>query len=91
MKIMHTIDVNSAIKRSAYFSISLACFAFVSWQSVQCIQKYIEKPQGTKLTLQHTSEIPQFPSITICPTNFSSGMVILQFSDLETILMALGL
>ena len=66
LKIMTPIGINSAIKFCTYFSISLACFVFVSWQSVQCIQKYIEKPQGTKLTLQHISEIPQFPAITIC-------------------------
>ena len=59
-------DANSAIKQSAYGSISLACFAFVMWQSVQCIEKYIEKPQGTKLSLKHTSQINQFPAITIC-------------------------
>ena len=63
---MHAINVYTVIKRLIYFSITFACFAFVSWQSVQCIQKYIEKPQGTKLTLQHISEIPQFPAITIC-------------------------
>ena len=63
---IHPTNINSAIKQSTYVSISLACFVFVFWQSVQCIQKYIEKPQGTKLTLQHISEIPQFPAITIC-------------------------
>ena len=67
---MTPIDVNSAIKQSAYFSISLACFAFVLWQSVQCIGKYIENPQGTKLSLQRTSEIHQFPAITICPNRY---------------------
>ena len=69
---MHPIDIKSIIKRFTYFSISLACFVFVSWQSIQCIQKYIEKPQATKLSLQHTSEIPQFPAITICPRNLSA-------------------
>ena len=64
---MYPTDVNSAIKQSAYVSISLACFAFVLWQSVQCIEKYIVNSQGTKLSLQHTSEIHRFPSLTICP------------------------
>ena len=63
---MSPIEINSAIKLCIYFSISLACFTFVLWQSVQCIEKYIEKPQGTKLSLKHTSEIQQFPAITIC-------------------------
>ena len=64
---MYPTDVNSAIKQSATVSISLACLAFVFWQSVQCIEKYIENPQGTKLSLQRTSELHQFPAITICP------------------------
>ena len=65
---IHPTNINSAIKQSTYVSISLACFVFVFWQSVLCIEKYIGKPQGTKLSLQHTSEIPQFPAITICPS-----------------------
>ena len=64
---MYPTDVNSGIKQSAYVSISLACFAFVLWQSVQCIEKYINNPQGTKLSLQRTSKLHQFPAITICP------------------------
>ena len=66
--LLFTIDVKSFIKTIIYFSVSLACFVFVFWQSVLCIEKYIGKPQGTKLSLQHTSEIPQFPAITICPS-----------------------
>ena len=64
---MNAIDANSVIKGSIYFFVTLACFAFVFWQSVQCIQKYIESPQGTKLSLKNTREIHQFPAITICP------------------------
>ena len=63
---MTPIDINSAIKQSATVSISLACLAFVFWQSVQCIEKYIENPQGTKLSLQGASKLHQFPAITIC-------------------------
>ena len=63
-------DVISAIKLSTYIFISLACFVFVFWQSVQCIKKYRDNPQGTKLSLLHTSEIHQFPAITICPGGF---------------------
>ena len=63
---MCPIDVKTAIKNSTGFFITLACFAFVLWQSVQCFEKYILKQQGTKLSLLHTSEINQFPAITIC-------------------------
>ena len=64
---MQAIDIKSVIKRYTYFAITLACFAFVLWKSVQCFEKYIENPQSTKLSLQHISEIHQFPAITICP------------------------
>ena len=43
----------------------MACLAFVVWQSSHCIIKYLEKPQGTKLSLQTTAQLP-FPAITVC-------------------------
>ena len=67
---IHPTNINSAIKQSTYVSISLACFVFVFWQSVQCIEKYINNPQGTKLSLQRTSELHQFPAITICSEEY---------------------
>ena len=67
---MQPIDVNAAIKHAIYFAITLACFAYVFWQSVQCIEKYIDNPQGTKLSLQRTSELHQFPAITICSEEY---------------------
>ena len=39
--------------------------AFTIWQSSLCIIKYLEKPQGTKLSLQTTAQLP-FPAITVC-------------------------
>ena len=66
---MHQMDINSAIKISIHFSITIACFTFVLWQSVQCIQKYIAKPQGTKLSLHSTSQIHEFPAMTICSSH----------------------
>ena len=47
------------------FAISMVCLAFVVWQSSHCIIKYLEKPQGTKLSLQTTAQLP-FPAITVC-------------------------
>ena len=68
LKIIWALDVNSAMKRATYFSITLACFVIVFWKSVQCGQKYIQNPQGTMYSLKHTSQVPQFPAMTICPT-----------------------
>ena len=47
------------------FAISMVCLAFTIWQSSLCIIKYLEKPQGTKLSLQTTAQLP-FPAITVC-------------------------
>ena len=73
LKIMHPIAINAAIKLYIPFSISLLCFVFVFWQSVQCIEKYIKNPQGTRLSLKHTSQINKFPAITICPRSYSKS------------------
>ena len=45
--------------------VTILCFAFVLWQSIQCATKYTEKHQGTKLTIENTAHLP-FPAITIC-------------------------
>ena len=46
--------------------ITGACLTFVSFQSKKCISKYINNPQGTKLSLQNAGTIHHFPAITIC-------------------------
>ena len=69
---MRPINVKSAIKQSVYLSISLACFSFVLWQGVLCVEKYIDKAQATKLSLVHTSEIHQCPALTICAHDISN-------------------
>ena len=45
--------------------VTILCFAFVLWQSIQCVTKYTEKDQGTKLSIENTAHLP-FPAITIC-------------------------
>ena len=45
--------------------IIISCVCFVSWQSIKCIIKYIEMPQGTKQSLSYTG-FHQFPAITVC-------------------------
>ena len=50
------------IEGTLSFFISLICFAFVSWQSGKCISKYIQEPQGTKLSLENTANHQQFPA-----------------------------
>ena len=45
-----------------FFSI---CFVF--WKSSECVNKYLEKPKGTTLSIETTNN-HQFPAITICPS-----------------------
>ena len=47
------------------FLITLSCIAFVMWQTTKCINRYIQKPQGTTLSIVSTARLP-FPAITIC-------------------------
>ena len=41
------------------------CIAFVIWQIIECLTKYAEKPQGTRILMKKSSQVP-FPNITIC-------------------------
>ena len=45
--------------------IASACIAFVVIQSYSCFKRYLQGPQGTKLTIEFTGK-HSFPSITIC-------------------------
>ena len=53
---------------SSYFAACLCkwgCFAFVIWQAVKCINVYIDKPIGTRLKMEKSTDLT-FPTITIC-------------------------
>ena len=63
---MTQINIKKGIKGLSYFSITLACLTFVVWQCEKCIEKYLNNPQGTKLSLKYTGETKFFPEITIC-------------------------
>ena len=45
--------------------INGACLAFVIWQTIQCMEKYIDKPQATKISMKKSADL-SFPSVTIC-------------------------
>ena len=50
---------------SLSYWINGVCLAFVIWQTIQCIAKYIDKPQGTAISMKKSANLP-FPGITIC-------------------------
>ena len=43
--------------------INLACIVFCG---SECLIKFIDQPQGTKLDIKNAAKIDQFPRITIC-------------------------
>ena len=47
------------------FAVSFSSFVFVMWQIINCFAQYIQKPEGTKLSIENTADLP-FPAITIC-------------------------
>ena len=47
------------------FAVSFSSLIFVMWQITNCFVQYIQKPEGTKLSIENTADLP-FPAITIC-------------------------
>ena len=50
---------------SLFYWINGVCLAFVIWQTIQCMAKYIEKPRGTAINLKKAANL-SFPDVTIC-------------------------
>lgn len=65
IKTMKTTGIQNCFKTSVSSMIVIACFCFVSWQSIKCFVKYLENPQGTKLIMDSTMNQP-IPAITVC-------------------------
>ena len=38
----------------------------VTWQTVECILKYLDDPRATQLSVLNAQYVTQFPAITIC-------------------------
>ena len=55
---------NSCQKFKSYL-ITGSCLGFVIWQTIQCMTKYIQRPQGTTISMKKSSNV-SFPTITIC-------------------------
>ena len=57
------------LKKQFSFIVTFACIAFVGWQSIKCIMKYLNLPTGTSVSIKYIDRIgyEQFPAITICP------------------------
>ena len=49
-----------------FYSINGVCIAFVLWQSIKCMTRYIQKPKGTTVSMAKSSQVVPFPAITVC-------------------------
>ena len=45
--------------------INVSCLGFVIWQTIQCMTKYIQKPQGTTVSMKNSAHF-SFPAISVC-------------------------
>ena len=48
-----------------FICVNGSCLGFVIWQTIHCINTYIEKPIGTRLKMEKSTSLP-FPAITVC-------------------------
>ena len=49
--------------------VNISCIIFVGWKTTECFILYFNFPQGTKVDIQHSANIAQFPTLTICAVN----------------------
>ena len=55
---------NSCQKLKSYL-ITGICLGFVIWQTIQCMTKYIQKPQGSTVSMKKSADL-SFPTISVC-------------------------
>ena len=65
MKVFHPNKFKKDIRKFLSYGINLSCLGFVIWQIIQCMTKYILKPQGTTVSMKKSANLP-FPTISVC-------------------------
>ena len=51
-----------------FVCVNGACLGFVIWQTIKCINSYIEQPIGTMLKMEKSTDL-NFPAIAVCGFN----------------------
>ena len=46
--------------------VNISCIIFVGSKSTECLLKYFDYPQGTRVDIKHSSHTTQFPTLTVC-------------------------
>ena len=60
-------DIPSVLKHSVSFIISFGCTFFVCYQSYNCVEKFLNHPQGTRMSIEFIGNTSTFPAMTVCP------------------------
>ena len=63
------------LNKSLHFFIFSLCLVFTIYQSINCVNKYLDVPESTskRLLNLHEIEASEFPAITLCSRNDSAG------------------
>ena len=63
---MKVIDIFKKVFRTLISNwINGVCLGFVIWQTIQCMTKYIQKPQGSTVSMKKSADL-SFPTISVC-------------------------
>ena len=65
MKVRNRNKFKKSFKEFISYLITGSCLGFVIWQTIQCMTKYIQRPQGTTITMKKSANV-SFPTISIC-------------------------
>ena len=65
MKVCNRNKFKKFFKTFVLYGINVSCLVFVIWQTIQCVTKYIQKPQGTAVSMKKSANL-SFPAISVC-------------------------
>ena len=65
MKVFHRNKFKKVFRTFTSYWINGSCLGFVIWQTIQCMTKYIQKPQGTTVSMKKSANL-SFPAISVC-------------------------
>ena len=72
-------NMKKFVRTFLLYFVNGVCLVFVSWQTVQCLTKYILNPQVTIVRMKDSAELLHFPAITVCGSFETIGT----YSNLE--------
>ena len=65
MKICNRNKFKKFFKTFVLYGINVSCLSFAIWQTIQCLTKYVQKPQGTTVSMKKSANL-SFPAISVC-------------------------